>query len=64
MRRLLIFGLVVLNLALVAASIASRSASASSAKRLWPCCRGDGIMAYCCADCCWLPWGCSDCLPN
>ncbi len=65
MRRILIAGLTVLNVALAAAAFVPVRTQPAPNGFWHDCCRGDGPEAYCCRDCCFLGAGCDySCRPN
>ena len=53
MRTILIVGLIIVNVALAAASFARAPAAQPYGTSPWrDCCKGDERGAYCCRDCC------------
>ncbi len=67
MRKILIAGLVVLNIVLAFGVFATPAETRTAAAGLWPCCKGKGPDAFCCDGCCWFSWNCnsdSDCRDN
>ena len=60
MRRRLIFAVVLLNLALAGALVASPLASqVFPASFLRDCCKDEGPEGYCCANCCFFTSDCN-----
>lgn len=63
MRRILIAGLIALNVTLATAVLASAGPRAAPMSWFGDCCKGNGPEAYCCRDCCLFEAGCRGCEP-
>ena len=58
MRKVLIIGLVVLNVLAAVALFANPAQTRITAFTRSDCCWGEGSKAYCCRQCCWLVKNC------
>lgn len=67
MRKLVITGLIVLNVLLAVALFATPARTLVTRFTRADCCWGEGTKAYCCRECCWLVKNCDrdrECRPS